>query len=238
MTLDQSVWRSLSLEKTRASTRNPFMPHHAYGAGGFYGQFADLGEKHRERKPSTETRRGRSDLDVSTYDGTRGADRVGMAEGRGRSRALARDGRLVLRQFQELLRRESPSRFRSLRRPARLRELVRLVLWPAQPGGHGDDPSREIRGDVRRREGSRGQGVREDAEESRGGNRRRHPGAGQDLRLQLPEVEGDGRGGHRRESGAAPRPPPPPPPPRFPTPPWPPGPRPPGPAGSSQRPTR
>src|SRR5437899_10719500 len=58
---------------------------------GFCGQLADLGEKHRERKPSTETGRGRAHLDVSAYDRTRRADRVGMPESRGRSGALARD---------------------------------------------------------------------------------------------------------------------------------------------------
>src|SRR2546430_5488946 len=179
------------------------MPHRAYGAGGSHGQFANVGEKHREGKPSTETGRGRADLDVSAYDGARGADRIGVSESRGRSRSLARDGRVVLREFQELLCREPPSRLGALRGPPRLRELVRLVLRPSKPRPDGDRSSGEIRRDVRGREGSRRQGVREDAEERRRRDWLGHPGAGEDIRIQLREMESDGRGGQRCESGAA-----------------------------------
>src|SRR5207247_2711030 len=69
--------RSLSLPTPRTSTRNPFMFHRAYGARGSHGQLAKPGEKHREGKPSTETRRGRPHLDVSTHDRARGGDRIG-----------------------------------------------------------------------------------------------------------------------------------------------------------------
>src|SRR5881296_1212164 len=191
------------LATLRTTTRNPFMPHRAYGAGGFHGQFANVSEKHREGKPSTETGRGRADLDVSAYDGTRGADRLGMPESGGRSCSVARDGCVVLWEFQELLCREPPSGVRSLRGPPRLRELVRLVLRPSKPRPDGDRSSGEIRRDVRGREGSRRQGVREDAEERRRRDWLGHPGADEDIRIQLREMESDGRGGQRCESGAA-----------------------------------
>src|SRR5207245_11207102 len=101
------------------------------GPGDLIGQFANAGKEHREGKPSAETGRGRADLDVSAYVGARGADRAGMPEGGRRSRTLARYGRVVLWQFQELLRREPPSRVGSLRGPPRLRQLLRLVLRPS-----------------------------------------------------------------------------------------------------------
>src|SRR5439155_21288346 len=123
------------------------------------------GEKHREGKPSTETGRGCADLDVSAYDGNRGADRVGMPESGGRSRPLARNGRVVLWEFQELFRREPPSGFGSLRGPPRLRELVHLVLRSSQSSPYGDRSSGEVRRDVRGREGPFRQGVREGGEE-------------------------------------------------------------------------
>src|SRR5439155_15043973 len=63
---------------------------------GFDGQFAELGEKHRDGNPSTETRRGRADLDVSAYVGARGADRVGMRSEEHTSELQSR-GHLVCR---------------------------------------------------------------------------------------------------------------------------------------------
>src|SRR2546427_12483112 len=84
--------RSLSLPTPRTSTRNPFMFHRAYGARGSHGQLAKPGEKHREGKPSTETRRGRPHLDVSTHHRARTGDPIAVPESGRRSRVVARTG--------------------------------------------------------------------------------------------------------------------------------------------------
>src|SRR5256886_16152560 len=107
------------------------MPHRAYGAGGFHGQFANVSEKHREGKPSTETGRGRADLDVSAYDGTRGADRVGMPESGGRSCLVARDGGVVVSELYSVLCREHPPRVGAFGGAPRPRELRHLVHRPS-----------------------------------------------------------------------------------------------------------
>src|SRR5438445_10447437 len=116
---------------------------------GSHGQLAKPGEKHREGKPSTETRRGRPHLDVPTHDRARGGDRIGVPESGRRSRVVARHGRPVLRQFQELLRGKPPSGFRPLRRPPRLREFVCLVERTSEPRPDGDGPDRKVLGVVR-----------------------------------------------------------------------------------------
>src|SRR5256885_3773305 len=172
-------------------------------ARGAHGQFSTPSKKHCEREPSTEGGRSRSDFDLSAHDRTRRTSRPGMSESRRRSRVMARYRRTVLRPVQELLHRESPSRIGALRRLARLRGFLRLAERSTRSQSHANDPTREIRGHVRRRKGPLRQSLRQDAQERRGRDWPGHSGTGQDVWLQLRAMESDDRGRHGRESRTA-----------------------------------